>query len=54
MYLFTYFLFGATPWHMEVARLGIKSELELQLLPYATATATRNYSCICNLHHSSG
>ena len=38
-------------WHMEVPRLQVKSEL--QLLAYATATATRDPSCVCNLHHSS-
>ena len=38
------------PWHMEVPRLGV--ELELQLA-YATATATRDLSHVCNLHHSS-
>ena len=37
--------------HMEVARLGVESELEL--LAYATAIATRDPSCICDLHHSS-
>ena len=36
---------------MEVARLGVKSEL--QLLAYATATVTRDLSLICDLHHSS-
>ena len=36
---------------MEVPRLGI--ELELQLLAYATAVATRDPSHIFNLHHSS-
>jgi len=36
---------------MEVPRLGVK--LELQLLPYATATAKQHLSCVCNLHHSS-
>ena len=38
-------------WHMEVPRLGV--EWELQLPAYATATATPDLSCICNLHHSS-
>ena len=38
-------------WHTEVARLGVKSEL--QLLAYTTATATPDLSCVCNLHHSS-
>ena len=36
---------------MEVPRLGV--ELELQLLAYTTATATRDPSHICALHHSS-
>ena len=33
---------------MQVSRLG--AELELQLLVYATATATLDQSGICNLH----
>ena len=38
-------------WHMEVPRLGIKSELQLQA--YTTATATRDPSLVCDLcHHS--
>ena len=36
---------------MEVPKLGV--ELELQLLAYTTAAATRDLSCICDLHHSS-
>ena len=36
--------------HMEAPRLGVKSEL--QLLAYITATATKDHSCVCNLHHS--
>ena len=36
---------------MEVPRLGVK--LELQLPAYATATATRDPSLICDLHHGS-
>ena len=36
---------------MEVPKLGV--ELELQLLAYATATATRGLSCISDLCHSS-
>ena len=52
-FLFFFFLLflGLHPWHMEVSRLGIKSEL--QLLAYATATATHDLSCVCDLHHSS-
>ena len=37
--------------HMEVPRLGVK--LDLQLPVYTTATATRDLSHICDLHHSS-
>ena len=36
---------------MEVPRLGVESELELQA--YTTAMATQDLSCICDLHHSS-
>ena len=36
---------------MEVPRPGV--ELELQLLGYATATATPDPSHVCDLHHSS-
>ena len=35
---------------MEVPRLGV--EWELQLPAYATATATLDLNCICDLHHS--
>ena len=38
-------------WHMEVPRLGVKSELEL--LAYTTAIATWDLSLVCNLYHSS-
>ena len=38
------------PHQMEVPRLGL--ELELQRPDYATAIATRDLSCICNLYHS--
>jgi len=36
---------------MEVPRLQVESEL--QLLAYTTATATRDLSHICDLHHNS-
>ena len=39
---------GPHPQDMEVPRLGVESEL--QLLAYATATATRDPSCIFDLH----
>ena len=49
IYFFLLFL-GPHPWHMEVPRLGVQSEL--QLPAYTTATATRGPSCIFDLHHS--
>ena len=36
-------------WHMEVPRLGVKSEL--QLLAYTTATGARDPNRICDLHY---
>ena len=36
---------------MEVPRLGVESELQLQA--DTRATATRDPSCVCDLHHSS-
>ena len=39
------------PWHKEVPRLGVKSEL--QLSAYARATATPDPSRVGDLHHSS-
>jgi len=54
--LFFFFFFflaisWAAPWHMEVPRLGVQSEL---LLPaYARAAATRDPSRLCDLHHGS-
>ena len=38
--------------HMEVPKLQVESEL--QPLAYTTATATRDLSCIIDLHHSPG
>ena len=46
-----FFCGGPCPRHMEVSRLGV--ELELQLLAYATVTATQDPSHTCDLHHSS-
>ena len=51
---FLFFLFcfsGPHPRPMEVLRLGVKSELQLPV--YTTATATRDLSWACDLHHSS-
>ena len=49
--LFSFFFSGPHPQHMEVSRLGVKSEL--QLPAYATARAMPDPSLMCNLHHSS-
>ena len=49
-FLFFFFL-GPHLQHVKVLSLGV--ELELQLLAYATATAIRDWSCVCDLHHSS-
>ena len=38
IYIYTYPFLGPHPWHMEVPRLGVKSELEPPT--YTTATAT--------------
>ena len=47
---FVFFLFvcflGPHPQHIEVPRPGVESEL--QLLAYATATATWEVSCVCD------
>ena len=40
--------YDCTPRHLEVPRLGARSEL--QLPAYATATATRDPSLVCDLH----
>ena len=53
MYLFIYLFLGPHPQHMEVPRLGVESELQLQLSAYATAPATPDLSHVCNLDHSS-
>ena len=49
-YNFSFFL-GLHLRHMEVPRLGVKWELELPA--YTTATAVKDLSCVCELHHSS-
>ena len=45
------FFWGCFPWHMEVLRLGVESEL--WRLAYTTATATWDPSHVCDLHYSS-
>ena len=51
MHLHFIIFFGSHLKHVEVHKLGVKSEL--QLPAQVTATATWDPSCICNLHHSS-
>ena len=52
LFLFLFFFFlGPHLQHMEVPRLGAKSEL--QLPAYTTTTATQDPSHIFDLHHSS-
>ena len=47
---FCFLFIGPHPQHMQVPRLGVKSEL--QLLAYTRATATQDLSRVCNRHHS--
>ena len=52
LFFFFFDLFlGLYPWHVEVLSQGVTSEL--QWPAYTAATATRDLSRICNLHHSS-
>ena len=46
---FFFFFLGPHLWHMEVPRLGVKSELQL----LATAMTMQDLSLFCDLHHSS-
>jgi len=51
-FFFCLFVFlGLYPQHIEVPRLRVKSELQLQA--YISATATQDLSHIYDLHHSS-
>ena len=51
-FFFSCFCFlGLHPWHMEIPRLGVESEL--QLPAYINATAMPDPSLLCDLHHSS-
>ena len=49
-FFFFFKLLGLHLLHMEVPELGVKSELRLPA--DATATATLDSSCLCNLCHS--
>ena len=50
-FIFNFVFLGLHAWHMEVPRLGVKSEL--YLLAYTTAIATWDPSLFCDIHHSS-
>ena len=50
-FIFNFCFLGPHPWYMEVLRLGVN--LELQLLAYASATATPDPSHVCTPHCSS-
>ena len=53
-FVFVFCFLGPHSWRMEVPRLGVEGvEWELQLPAYTTATATRDPSHVCDLHHSS-
>ena len=51
LFVYLFCFLGPHLRHMEVPRPGTESEI--QLLAYATATATPDLIHICNLHHSS-
>ena len=51
LFFFFSFFLRPHPWHMEIPRLGVKSEP--QLPAYTTATSIWDLSCVCNLYHSS-
>ena len=50
-FFFSFVFLGPHSQHMEVPRLGVESEPKS--LAYATATATRDPSHVCDLHHAS-
>ena len=53
VFILYFFVFlGPHSWHLEVPRLGVKSEL--QLPAYAMDTATWDPRCICDLCRSLG
>ena len=49
--LFYFHFLGLPLWHMEVPRLGVKSEMYLPA--YTTVTAMQGPRCVFILHHSS-
>ena len=50
-FFFFFLILGLHPEHMEVQRLGAKSELQVKA--YTTATTTQDLSHIWDLHYSS-
>ena len=46
-----FFFLGLHAWHVEVPRLGVRSQLQLPTC--TTATAMPEPSCVCDLRHSS-
>ena len=50
-FFFFFFFLGLYLQHMGTSRLGVESEL--QLPAFATATAMWDWSCVCDLYHSS-
>ena len=53
LFIFSFRLFRAHLGHKEVPRQGVESELQLLVYATATATATWDLSHVCNLYHSS-
>ena len=51
LHLFVCLFLVLHQWHMEVPRLGVKSQLEPAA--YITATGMQDPSCVYNLHHTS-
>ena len=51
IFIYYYYFLGPHPWHMEVPRLGVWSELQLPAC--VTAIAMPDSSHICDLHQSS-
>ena len=47
---FFFFFLGPHPWHMEVPKLGVESELQLPAC--GIATAMPDLSFVCDLYHS--
>ena len=57
VFVFVFLFFFCILWlhlqHVEVPRLGVKSELKVQAIATAIATAMWDPSRVCNLHHCS-